>query len=104
MYRSNDSAQTWALKEGVLPIHLESGPLTRDPSNASVLYAMYSLLPYGEVWRTAVEGGNLLARLDPVSVTGGVAFIMLLFGGGGFLALRLARLRGGGAHIHHPRS
>jgi photosystem II stability/assembly factor-like uncharacterized protein len=104
MYRSDDSAQTWALKEGALPIHLESGPLTRDPSDASVLYAMYSLLPYGEVWRTAVEGGNLLARLDPVSVAGGVAFIMLLLGGGGFLALRLARLRGEGARIHHPRS
>jgi hypothetical protein len=65
---------------------------------------MYSLLPYGEVWRTAVEGGNLLARLDLVSIAGGVAFIMLLLGGGGFLALRLARLRGEGARIHHPRS
>ena len=103
MYRSEDSAQTWALKEGNLPIHLESGPLTRDPSDARVLYAVYSLLPYGEVWRTAIEGGNLLARLDPVSVAGGVAFILLLLGGGVFLALRLARLRGEGPRIRHAR-
>jgi photosystem II stability/assembly factor-like uncharacterized protein len=105
MYRSDDGARTWGLKEGALPIHLESGPLTRDPSDASVLYAMYSLLPYGEVWRTAVEGRNLLTRLDPISAAGGVAFVLLLLGGGGGLALWLARLRGGGARsLHQPRS
>ncbi len=103
MYRSEDSAQTWALKEGNLPIHLESGPLTRDPSDARVLYAVYSLLPYGEVWRTAIEGGNLLARLDPISIAGGVAFVLLLLGGGVFLALRLARLRVDGPRIPHAR-
>jgi photosystem II stability/assembly factor-like uncharacterized protein len=101
MYRSEDSAQTWALKEGNLPIHLESGPLTRDPSDARVLYAVYSLLPYGEVWRTAIEGGNLLARLDPISVAGGAAFVLLLLGGGVFLALRLAQLRGEGPRIRN---
>jgi photosystem II stability/assembly factor-like uncharacterized protein len=105
MYRSDDGAQTWALKEGNLPIHLESGPLTRDPSDARVLYAVYSLLPYGEVWRTAVEGGNLLARLDPISVAGAVAFVLLLLGGGVFLALRLAQFRGRERpRIHHARS
>jgi photosystem II stability/assembly factor-like uncharacterized protein len=103
MYRSEDGAQTWALKEGNLPIHLESGPLTRDPSDARVLYAVYSLLPYGEVWRTAIEGGNLLAHLDPVSIAGGVAFVLLLLGGGIFLALWLVRLRGAGPHIRPAR-
>jgi photosystem II stability/assembly factor-like uncharacterized protein len=103
MYRSEDSAQTWALKEGNLPIHLESGPLTRDPSDARVLYAVYSLLPYPEVWRTAIEGGNLLKRLDPVSIAGGVAFVLLLLGGGVFLSLRLARLRGEAPRIGHAR-
>ena len=68
-----------------------------------MLYAVYSLLPYGEVWRTAIEGGNLLARLDPISIAGGVAFILLLLGGGIFLALRLARLRGEGPRIRHAR-
>ncbi|MBV9286805.1 MAG: hypothetical protein JO288_03115 [Hyphomicrobiales bacterium] len=103
MYRSEDSGQTWALKEGNLPIHLESGPITRDPSDARVLYAVYSLLPYSEVWRTAIEGGNLLAHLDPVSIAGGAAFVLLLLGGGMFLALRLARLRGDGPRIRHAR-
>ena len=49
------------LKEDNLPIHLEAGPLARDPSDAGVLYAVYSLMPYSEVWRAAIEGGNLLA-------------------------------------------
>ena len=100
MYSNEDSAQTWTLKEGNLPIHLESGPLIRDPSDARVLYAFYSLLPYPEVWRTAIEGGNLLARLDPISIAGGVAFILLLFAGGAFVAFWLARLRAEGPNIH----
>jgi photosystem II stability/assembly factor-like uncharacterized protein len=101
MYRSEDGAQTWALKEGNLPIHLESGPLTRDPSDARVLYAVYSLLPYGEVWRSAIEGRNLLAHLDPVSIAGGVAFLLLMLGGGIFLVVWLMRLRGTGPRIRH---
>jgi hypothetical protein len=30
------------------------------------------------LWRSAVEGRNLLSRLDPVSLGGGFAFILLL--------------------------
>jgi photosystem II stability/assembly factor-like uncharacterized protein len=103
MYRSEDGAQTWALKEGNLPIHLESGPLTRGPSDPRVLYAVYSLLPYGEVWRSAIEGGNLLAHLDPVSIAGGVAFVLLLLGGGIFLVVWLVRLRGAAPRVRHAR-
>ena len=35
---------------------------------------VYSLMPYAEVWRTALEGSNLLARADPVSLAGGRRF------------------------------
>ena len=65
MYRSEDGGHSWTFKEGNLPVHLESGPLVRDPSDARTLYAVYSLMPYAEVWRTALEGGNLLARATP---------------------------------------
>ena len=60
MYRSADGGQSWAIKEGNLPIHLEAGPLIRDPGDARTLYAVYSLMPYAEVWRSALEGSNLL--------------------------------------------
>jgi photosystem II stability/assembly factor-like uncharacterized protein len=90
MYRSEDGGQSWLLKEGNLPVHLESGPLARDPSDARTLYAVYSLMPYAEVWRTALEGGNLLARVDPVSLAGGLAFVLLLMIGGGLLVRLLA--------------
>jgi photosystem II stability/assembly factor-like uncharacterized protein len=93
MYRSEDGGASWALKEDNLPVHLEAGPLARDPSDARVLYAVYSLLPYGEVWRTALEGSNLLARTDPVSLAGGLAFLLLLIIGGALLARWLARQR-----------
>jgi photosystem II stability/assembly factor-like uncharacterized protein len=95
MYRSTDGGASWALKEANLPIHLEAGPLVRDPSDASTLYAVYSLMPYAEVWRTALEGSNLLARADPVSLAGGVAFLLLLMIAGGLLVRWLARQRGG---------
>jgi photosystem II stability/assembly factor-like uncharacterized protein len=96
MYRSEDGGQSWTLKEGNLPVHLESGPLVRDPSDQRTLYAVYSLIPYAEVWRTALEGGNLLARADPISLAGGLAFILLLMIGGGLLARWLAGLRQAG--------
>ena len=44
-------------------------------------------------WRLAVEGGNLLARTDPVALAGGGAFFLLLLIGGAQLARWLARLR-----------
>jgi photosystem II stability/assembly factor-like uncharacterized protein len=93
MYRSENGGDSWTFKEGNLPVHLESGPLVRDPSDARTLYAVYSLMPYAEVWRTALEGGNLLARVDPVSLAGGLAFVLLLMIGGGLLARWLAGLR-----------
>jgi hypothetical protein len=90
MYRSKDGGYSWTLKEDNLPVHLESGPLARDPSDARTLYAVYSLMPYPEVWRTALEGSNLLARVDPVSLAGGLAFVLLLLIGGAMLVRWLA--------------
>jgi photosystem II stability/assembly factor-like uncharacterized protein len=95
MYRSEDGGQTWVLKEDNLPVHLESGPISRDPSDPRVLYSVYSLIPYAEVWRTAVEGGNLLKRADPISLAGGGAFVALLLICGALLVRGLARLRAG---------
>jgi hypothetical protein len=93
MYRSEDGGASWMLMESNLPVHLEAGPLVRDPSDARTLYAVYSLMPYAEVWRTALEGGNLLARADPVSLAGGLAFVLLLMIGGALLVRWLARQR-----------
>jgi photosystem II stability/assembly factor-like uncharacterized protein len=93
LYRSQDGGRTWQLEEGSLPVHLEAGPLTRDPSDLRTLYAVYSLVPYPEVWRAAVEGSNLLSHLDRVQLAGGVAFMLLLLLSGVTLVRRLARAR-----------
>jgi photosystem II stability/assembly factor-like uncharacterized protein len=103
MYRSEDGGSTWALKEDNLPVHLEAGPLARDPRDARTLFAVYSLMPYGEVWRTALEGSNLLARTDPVSLAGGLAFLLLLIIGGALLARWLARQRSARTASGGPR-
>jgi hypothetical protein len=97
MYRSDDGGQSWILKENNLPAHLEAGPLVRDQREAQTLYAVYSLLPYPEVWRSALEGGNLLSRLDPVGLGGGFAFMVLLIIGGVLFVGWLDRQRSGGA-------
>lgn len=76
--RSTDSGQNWAQVESTLPVHLESGLLLRDPHDAATLYAGFSLSPYGEMWRRAEQGGSLLAQLDPLSLAGGLAFLLLL--------------------------
>jgi photosystem II stability/assembly factor-like uncharacterized protein len=96
-WRSATGGQDWQLAESGLPAHLEAGPLARDPGDPRVLYAVYSLLPYAEMWRAAVEGGSVLTRLDPVSLLGGAAFCLLLVIGGALVVQRLARLRAAAA-------
>ena len=78
MFRTTDRAQIWNQVESTLPVHLESGLLMRDPHDASTLYAGFSLSPYEEAWRRAEQGGSLLAQLDPVSLAGGLAFLIIL--------------------------
>jgi photosystem II stability/assembly factor-like uncharacterized protein len=78
LYRSADAGRTWGLLEDNLPVHLEARPLVRDPSSPETLYAGYSLIPYGELWRMALEGGTLLNRVDLLSLAGGLAFLLLL--------------------------
>jgi hypothetical protein len=91
--RSVDGGTTWALIEGVLPVHLEAGPLVRDPVDAATLYAGFSLAPYNGLWRRAAGGANLLAELDPVSLAGAAAFLVLLILGGSFGVRWLNRVR-----------
>jgi photosystem II stability/assembly factor-like uncharacterized protein len=93
LYRSTDGGENWVFLEGNLPVHLEARPLVRDPSHAQTLYAGYALMPYGEIWRRALEGGNLLSRVDPVSLAGGLAFLLLLAIAGVLAARWLFRRR-----------
>jgi len=93
IYRSGDGGQTWAQKEDNLPIHIEAGPLARDPKDAAVIYAVFSLMPYAEVWRMAIDGGNLLARIEPISLAGALSFCVLMLIGGGLAARHLSRRR-----------
>jgi photosystem II stability/assembly factor-like uncharacterized protein len=92
-FRSTDAGAHWGLEEGNLPVHLEAGPLARDPANPGVLYIVYSLIPYPEVWRSALEGSNLLARVDPMDLLGGLAFLLLLSLGSTMLVVWLVRQR-----------
>jgi photosystem II stability/assembly factor-like uncharacterized protein len=90
LLRSADSGNTWAQVEGSLPVHLEAGPLVADPHDAQTLYAGFSLVPYAELRRRAEQGSNLLSQLDPISVAGAGAFLLLLLIAGGLGARRLA--------------
>lgn len=94
IYRSEDGGETWAQKEDNLPIHIEAGPLARDPKDAGVIYAVFSLMPYAEVWRMAVDGGNLLARIEPISLAGAFSFVLLVLIGGCLAVRYLSRKRG----------
>ncbi|HYI04595.1 MAG TPA: hypothetical protein VD858_06880 [Reyranella sp.] len=90
LLRSHDGGYTWNQVEGALPVHLEAGPLLRDPHDAQTIYSGFSLVPYAELRRRAEQGANLLSRLDPVSVAGAAAFMLLLLIGGWWAARSLA--------------
>lgn len=76
--RSSDGGKVWSIVESTLPVHLEAGPLIRDPHDAATLYAGFSMTPYNELWRRATGGANLMAQLDPFSLAGAAAFLVLL--------------------------
>jgi photosystem II stability/assembly factor-like uncharacterized protein len=90
LFRSGDGGQRWALMADALPAHLEAGPLVSDPIDPATLYAGFALIPYAELWRLGAEGGSALRRLDPWSLAGGLAFLVVLALGA---ALALRRLR-----------
>ncbi len=103
LFRSVDGGRTWQLGEGGLPVRLESGPLARDPASAATLYAVFSLIPYAEAWRSAIEGKALLARADLLDLAGARALVLavLLLGAG--LVCGLPRLGcGRGRAGDHP--
>jgi photosystem II stability/assembly factor-like uncharacterized protein len=83
IYRTVDGGETWATKEDNLPIHIEAGLLARDPNDAGVIYVVFSLMPYTEVWRTAIERRSALTRTEPISVAGRLSFCLLVLIGGG---------------------
>jgi photosystem II stability/assembly factor-like uncharacterized protein len=93
LYRSQNGGESWMLKEDNLPIHLEAGALVQDPSDAGVLYAVFSLMPYSEVWRTAIEARNLLRRPAPMSLAGRIGFTLIAIVGGALFARFLVRWR-----------
>jgi photosystem II stability/assembly factor-like uncharacterized protein len=96
LYRSQNGGESWMLKEDNLPSHLEAEALVQDPSDAGVLYAVFSLMPYSEVWRTAIEARNLLRRPDPMSLAGRIGFTLLAVVGGAVFARFLVRWRPAG--------
>jgi hypothetical protein len=102
IYRSVDGCETWATKEDNLPIHVEAGLLARDPNDAGVIYVVFSLMPYAEVWRTAIERRNMLTRIEPISLASGLSFCLLVLIGGG-LAARYRSRRRAAAAAHSPR-
>jgi photosystem II stability/assembly factor-like uncharacterized protein len=93
LYRSENGGESWMLKEDNLPIHLEAGGLAQDPRDPSVLYAAYSLVPYSEVWRSAIEASNLVRRPDPINLAGRIGFSLLAIVAGALLARFLVRFR-----------
>ncbi|WP_291691357.1 hypothetical protein [Bradyrhizobium sp.] len=99
IYRSEDGGATWAPKEDNLPTHLEAGLLARDPNDANVIYAMFSLMPYAEVWRTAIERRNTPARIEPMRLGGGLSFGLLVLIGG-LAAQYLSRRRAAARSSH----
>jgi photosystem II stability/assembly factor-like uncharacterized protein len=97
IYRSEDGGEIWTPKEDTLPIHIEAGLLARDPNDKSVVYAVFSLMSYAEVWRMAVERRNLTGvepvYLEPMYLAAGLSFCLAVLTGGGLAARHLLRRR-----------
>jgi photosystem II stability/assembly factor-like uncharacterized protein len=92
LYRSTDGAKTWQQLQGSLPVHLEAGPLVRDPHEAATLYVPFSLTPYHEIRRRALEGSNLLSQVDTFSLMGAGAFFILFMVAAAYAVRKLMKI------------
>jgi photosystem II stability/assembly factor-like uncharacterized protein len=92
IYRSTDSGKSWTQLQGNLPVHLEAGALVRDPHDAATVYAPFSLTPYHEIRRRAMEGSNLLSQVDPFSLLGAGAFLILFIVAAVYAVRKLMRI------------
>ncbi len=99
LYRSLDDGARWSLLSDNLPAHLDAGLLVREPQTLTTMYAGFALTSRLELLRRAAEGSGPLARLDLVSVSGGLAFFALLLIAAALVIKRLAR-----THYRVPRS
>jgi photosystem II stability/assembly factor-like uncharacterized protein len=91
IFRTRDGGQRWVPLVDNLPAHLEAGPLVRDPSEPTRLYAGFSVTPYGELWRRAVDSTGTWRRIDPTSLLGAAALLTLLAIGSSAALRRLGR-------------
>ena len=93
LYASQDGGGTWNLLADNLPGHLEAGPLIYDPKQPGMVYAGFSLLPYGEQWARAANGRSAGSQLSLTELTGAAAFLALLALAAGWTLRWLARTR-----------
>lgn len=78
LYRTADHGENWTLITENLPAHLEAGPLVRDPLDPATVYAGFSLIPYGELWRRAADRDGGFARVSITSLVGAVIFLVIV--------------------------
>jgi photosystem II stability/assembly factor-like uncharacterized protein len=113
LLRSTDGGLSWAQVEGTLPLHLEAGPLVRDPLTPATLYAGFAqtpyaqlwdnarnLAPYSALWESADDAGSALSGsligldLNPMLLSlAAVIGILLLFSAAYLLFIRHYRTR-----------
>jgi hypothetical protein len=66
----------------------------RDPHDAATLYVPFSLTPYHEIRRRAVEGSNLLSQIDTFSLLGAGAFFVLFLMAAAYAVRKLMKISG----------
>jgi photosystem II stability/assembly factor-like uncharacterized protein len=93
LYRSIDQGGSWELVSENLPAHLEAGPLVSDPADPATLYAGFSLRPYSEVWRPAVDPGPLRQSSNVTGLAGAAVVVGLVGLAVGVTLPRLGRRR-----------
>jgi photosystem II stability/assembly factor-like uncharacterized protein len=78
MFRTSDGGERWVPLVDNLPAHLEAAPLVRDPSEPATLYAGFSVLPYPQLWLSAVDARPAWQRIDEPSLVAVVAGLVVL--------------------------
>jgi photosystem II stability/assembly factor-like uncharacterized protein len=75
VYRSADDGAHWTLGSEILPAHLQTDMLTRDPVDLATVYAGFAVSSHERLAQLAAQDSNTLGAITPGKLAGGIGVL-----------------------------
>ncbi len=91
VYRSPDDGAHWTLGSEILPAHLQTDMLTRDPVDLATIYTGFAVSSHERLAQLAVQDSNMLGAITPGQLAGGIGVLAVALLAAAMAVRRLMR-------------